>query len=104
VASLHKSGFKRKKGDVMVANDIEGKIIEFLKNNSDVFHESQVKPIVYAVYGGEKINNKNISSLLREIYSVLCKLENDGIVKNTNRLPKETSQSIAASRWVLSKQ
>ena len=84
-------------------DDIEGKIIECLKN-SDIFHPSQVKPIVYSVYGGENISDKNLPSLSREIYSILCKLEKDGIVKNTNRLPKETPQSIAASRWILSKQ
>jgi hypothetical protein len=52
----------------MVDNDIEGKILDYLKNNSDVFHPSQVKPIVYAVYGGEKINDKNITSLSKIIY------------------------------------
>ena len=85
----------------MSPNDIEGKIVEYLQNNSDDFHESQVKTIVYAVYGAETITDSNLSFLSREIYSILCRLEKDGIVKNTNRLPIETPQSIAASRWVL---
>ncbi len=87
----------------MLVNEIEAKIIGYLENNSDVFHEVQVKPIVFSVYGGENINDKNILSLSREIYNILCRLEKDGIVKNTNRLPKETAQSLAASRWILSK-
>jgi hypothetical protein len=59
--------FQKKKGDVMVENEIERKIIEFLKNNSDIFHATQVKPIVYAVYGSGKINDKNISFYPRTI-------------------------------------
>jgi hypothetical protein len=83
----------------MLANDIEEKIIDYLKNNSDEFHSSQVKPIAYAVYGGGKINAKNISSLVMEIYSILCKLEKDGKVKNDNPFPVSSPQAIAASRW-----
>jgi hypothetical protein len=83
--------------------NVEGKILDYLKNNSDVFHPSQVKPIVYAVFGAEKISDGNIRSLSKKIYDVLCKLEENGVVKNTNRLPMETSDSIAASRWILPK-
>jgi len=85
----------------MVTNDIETKIIEFLKDHTDELHSSQLKPIVYCVYGGEKINKDNLRTYEKEIFGILCKLEKDGIIKNTNRQPEGSPYQITGSRWIL---
>jgi hypothetical protein len=87
----------------MATNNVEELIVEYLKNNSDIFHPSQIKPIVYTIYGAEKINDNNILGLEREIYNILCELEKREIVKNTNRLPPNAQHAVAGSRWILLK-
>jgi len=88
----------------MLTSENEEQIIEFLKKESDECYPIQVKPIVYAVYGANKVNKKNIMFLVREYYSFLCRREkNKGDVRNTNPLPVPSPLAMAASRWYYQK-
>jgi hypothetical protein len=89
------------KGEIMLTSEIERRIVEHLKKNNDEFHPPRVKTIVYSVYGGENVNAKNISSLIREIYGALRKLEKDEVVKNTFHLPGSSLEAMSTSQWLL---
>ena len=88
----------------MFPDNIAEKIIEYLKNNTDDFKSAQLKTITMSLYGAGKVNENNIEDLMREMFSRLEKLEKDGVVENTLRLPtKNLWEKIRASQWKLLK-
>ena len=69
-------------------DNIAEKIIEYLKNETSDFKSPQLKTITMVLYAPGKVNSDEfLRNLMMEMYFHLEKLEKDGIVENTLRLP-----------------